>query len=142
MFRFDTIGVPSLEVMASYGTGHQPGGAWQRFETLRWIGRIAPILAEGKAVLFEGQMRIAFVQEALVLQGISHARIILLECDDKTRKTRLTDDRQQPELSSEVMNGWSRYLHGQAIEAGCDIIDTSSVPIAESVARIVSLLDP
>ena len=24
--RFDTIGVPSAEVMATYGTGHQPGG--------------------------------------------------------------------------------------------------------------------
>ena len=25
VFRFDTIGVPSAEIMATFGTGHQPG---------------------------------------------------------------------------------------------------------------------
>jgi hypothetical protein len=43
VFRFDTIGVPSPEVMASFGTGHQPGGAWQRAMILKWFERIAPI---------------------------------------------------------------------------------------------------
>jgi predicted kinase len=33
VFRFDNIGVPSAEVMASFGTDHQPGGAWQRAMT-------------------------------------------------------------------------------------------------------------
>ena len=45
VFRFDTIGVPSADVMASFGTAHQPGGAWQRAMTLKWFERIAPILA-------------------------------------------------------------------------------------------------
>ena len=26
VFRFDTIGVPSAAIMATFGTGHQPGG--------------------------------------------------------------------------------------------------------------------
>ena len=65
VFHFDTIGVPSAEVMASFGTGHQPGGSWQRAMTLKCFERIATLVASGRAVLFEGQMRIAFIQEAL-----------------------------------------------------------------------------
>src|ERR1700745_2688245 len=76
VFRFDTIGVPSAEVMASFGTGHQPGGAWQRAMTLRWFERIAPMVASGKAVLFEGQMRIAFIQEALNAFTIENAGVL------------------------------------------------------------------
>ena len=76
VFCFDTIGVPSAEVLASFGTGHQPGGAWQRAMTLKWFERIAAILASGKAVLFEGQMRIAFIQEALNAFTIEDARVL------------------------------------------------------------------
>jgi predicted kinase len=62
VLRFDTIGVPSAEVMATFGGAHQPGGAWQRAMTFKWLEKIASILAEGKTVLFEGQMRIAFIR--------------------------------------------------------------------------------
>ena len=89
VFRFDTIGVPSPEVMANYGTGHQPGGAWQRAMTFQWLQRIEPIIATGISVLFEGQMRIAFIQEALALYHLPQARIILVECDDATRNARI-----------------------------------------------------
>jgi len=140
VFRFDTIGVPSPEVMAAFGSGHQPGGAWQRAMTLQWFERIAPILASDRSVLFEGQMRVAFVQEALAVHGITHARVILVECDDETRTARLTYDRQQAELANESMMRWSRYLHEEAVEAGCEIIDTGVISLDESVERIVSYL--
>ena len=65
VFRFDTVGVPSADVMATFGTGYQPGGAWQRAMTLQWFERIRSLIDEGHSVLFEGQMRIAFIQEAL-----------------------------------------------------------------------------
>ena len=51
--------VPPAEVMATFGEGHQPGGAWQRAMTLKWLDLIAPLVGEDKRVLFEGQMRIA-----------------------------------------------------------------------------------
>src|SRR6516164_9524850 len=70
VFRFDTIGVPSAAVMATFGTGDQPGGAWQRAMTLQWLKRIAPLVAAGQTVLFEGQMRIAFIHEALAASAI------------------------------------------------------------------------
>ncbi|HEV2710597.1 MAG TPA: AAA family ATPase [Edaphobacter sp.] len=140
VFRADTIGVPSAEVMATYGTGHQPGGAWQRAMTLQWFERIVPLLNSGRSILFEGQMRIAFIHEALATHHISHARVILVECDDETRADRLTNHRLQPELANESMKGWSRFLHQEALEAGYEILDTGRIPIAESVQRIANYM--
>ena len=140
VFRFDTIGVPSAEIMATFGAGHQPGGAWQRAMTLQWFERIATILEAGSSVLFEGQMRIAFIQEALATYDILNARVILVECDDETRTARLAHDRQQPELANDSMMRWSRYLHQEAAEVGCEILDTGRIPLEESVRRIVNYL--
>jgi adenylate kinase family enzyme len=140
VLRFDTIGVPSADVIAAFGTGHQPGGAWQRAMTLQWFERIAPILKAGGSVLFEGQMRIAFIQEALATHDISNARVILVECNDQIRAERLANDRQQPELANDSTIRWSRYLHQEASQAGCEILDTGILPLAESVQRIVNYL--
>jgi hypothetical protein len=141
VFRFDSIGVPSPEIMATYGHGYQPGGAWQRAMTLQWFERIAPVLKSGQRVLFEGQMRIAFVQEALDTQGITGARIICVECDDATRTARLAHDRLQPELANESMMGWSRYLHQETIAAGYEILDTTALSLTESIQHVLATLE-
>ena len=62
--------------MATWGAGYQPGGAWQRAMTFKWLARIGPILAGGNTVPFEGQMRIAFIREAFAAPGIGNARIV------------------------------------------------------------------
>ena len=142
VFRFDTIGVPSAEIMATYGNGHQPGGAWQRAMTLEWLERLAPIFKSGQRVLFEGQMRIAFLQEALDAQEITGARIICVECGDATRTARLTHDRLQPELANESMTAWSRYLHQETIAAGYEILDTTALSLAESMQYVLAALEP
>ena len=141
VFRFDTIGVPAPEVMATFGTGHMPGGAWQRAMTFQWLERIAPTLAAGRTVLFEGQMRIAFIREALAALKIENARVLCVECDDSTRTRRLTEDRLQPELANESMMGWSRYLHREAVQAGYPILDTTNVSLSESVTYVLSILE-
>jgi len=140
VFRFDSIGVPSAEVMATFGVGYQPGGAWQRAMTLQWFERIRKVVHNGHSVLFEGQMRIAFVQEGLSLYPIPNSHVILVECDDSTRDLRLIHDRGQPELANESMRGWSRYLHSEAVEAGIDVLDTGKNTLAESVAHVVKYL--
>jgi energy-coupling factor transporter ATP-binding protein EcfA2 len=142
VFRFDSIGVPSAEVMATFGSEHQPGGAWQRAMTLQWFERIAPVVASGRPVLFEGQMRIAFIREALSIQTIPNVHVILVECEDSTRDGRLIDVRRQPELANDTMKGWSRYLHSEAVEAGIEILDTGEKTLAESVAHILMYLNP
>jgi predicted kinase len=141
VLRFDTIGVPSAEVMATFGSGHQPGGAWQRAMTFKWLERIAPMVASGKTVLFEGQMRIAFIREALTASKIENARILCVECDVPTRTQRLLHDRLQPELACESMMSWSRYLHQEAMEAGCGILDTTDLSLSDSVRHVLSILE-
>jgi dephospho-CoA kinase len=141
VFRFDTIGVPSVEVMATFGAGHQPGGAWQRAMTLKWFERIARALTAGRTVLFEGQMRIAFIQEALTIFEIRNARVLCVECDDVTRTRRLTHDRLQPDLANERMMGWSRYLHQETIKAGYEILDTTNLSLADSVDVVLRILE-
>lgn len=110
--------------------------------TLQRIERIAPIIGEGHRVLFDGQMRITFIREALALQEITDARVILVECDDSTRDARLEHDRGQPELANDSMKGWSRYLHRETTEAGIEILDTSKMTLSESVAHVAGYLEP
>ena len=141
VLRFDTIGVPSAEVMATFGSGHQPGGAWQRTMTFQWLERIAPMLAEGKTVLFEGQMRIAFIREALAAAKIEKAHVLCVECADSTRARRLTEDRFQPELANEDMMTWSRYLHEEAMQADYEILDTTNLSLSDSIGHVLAILE-
>lgn len=137
---FDSVGVPSADAMRAFGDGHQPGGAWQRATTLDWIERIAPVLRAGTSVLFEGQMRIAFIREALTRSGIEGAHILLVDCDDTTRSARLHLDRNQPELANADMMAWSRYLRDEAIHSACEILDTGKLSFENCRDRIRNLL--
>ena len=137
---FDSVGVPSALEMRTFGEGHQPGGAWQRATTFAWMERIAARLQSGVPVLFEGQMRIAFIKEALHRSGIEGAHILLLDCDDATRTARLHNDRHQPELANEEMMNWSRYLRAEAAQAGCEVLDTGKLPLASCRDRVLHLL--
>lgn len=137
---FDSVGVPSPEEMRAFGGGHQPGGAWQRATTIYWMECIAGILQAGTSVLLEGQMRIAFIREALALSGIDRARIVLIDCDNATRAARLHLDRNQPELAQTDMMIWARYLRDEAIHAGYEILDTGIVSFEQCRDRVLHLL--
>ena len=140
---FDSIGVPLVEQRRKeYGPRNEPGGAWQRAMTLQWVRRIRAVLERGTSVLFEGQMRIAFVKEALAENQISSAYIILLDCDETTRTERLHVHRAQPELANSDMMNWARYLREEACAADVRVLDTGRLSIAECVSVIVAhLLD-
>lgn len=140
VFYFDSIGVPTPDVMASYGTGHQPGGAWQRAMTMEWLPRITSRRASSGGVLFEGQMRISFIMEALVASDIGDARIVLVDCDDMTRIDRLSHGRKQPDLATESMMGWARYLRDEAAQVGVEVLDTSVLSLQAGAAVVASYL--
>jgi adenylate kinase family enzyme len=137
---FDSIGVPSAEIMATYAGDYGPGGGWQRAMTIEWMRQIAPLLNSGKRILFEGQMRIAFIEEALVAACITNARIVLVDCSDPIRVARLTHDRQQADLANEDMMNWGRFLREEAMRGGHEILDTGSIPFRSSVDRLVTYL--
>ena len=110
--------------------------AWQRAMTLAWMARIASLRNQTRAVLFEGQMRLAFAREGLLAAGIADFSLLLVDCDDATRARRLGADRNQPELASAAMMNWAAHLRGEAREMGCEILDTSHSPIEASVERV------
>jgi predicted kinase len=133
---FDSIGVPSPEAMKAWGGGHQPGGAWQRAMTFQWIAEASAILRQGTPVLLEGQIRIAFIREALAAAEIASARIILLDCDPATRTRRLHEERLQPALADLQMMNWADYLRAEALALGCEILDTSRLSVESGVALL------
>ncbi len=126
--------------MRTFGEGHQPDGAWQRATTIDWMERIAVMLQSGTSVLLEGQMRIAFIHDGLAISGIRGAHVVLVDCDDATRAARLHTERNQPELANADMMAWSRFLREEAIQTGCEIMDTGEVPFEACRDRIVSLV--
>jgi adenylate kinase family enzyme len=137
---FDSIGVPSAEIMATYDGDYGPGGGWQRAMTTEWMQRIAPLLKSEKKVLFEGQMRIAFIEEAIAATGITNAHIVLVDCSDAVRTARLTHDRNQPDLANENMMSWGRLLRKEARQKGYEILDTGSIPFNGIVDHLIEYL--
>jgi predicted kinase len=129
---FDSVGVPSSEEMKKWG-GPDPGATWQRATTLEWFAKLAPILRAGRSVLFEGQMRLAFIHEALDTFQITSAHIVLVDCDDITRAKRLSGERDDPSLANERMMNWAAYLRVEARQAGYQILDTCQVTLDECV---------
>jgi hypothetical protein len=126
--------------MATYVGDYGPGGGWQRAMTMNWMQRIASLLNSGKMVLFEGQMRIAFIKEAIAAAGIRNARIVLINCGDSVRAARLTHDRQQPDLATENMMSWGRFVREEAKQGGYEILDTGSIPFSSCVDQLIAYL--
>lgn len=137
---FDSIGVPSAEVMATYDGDYGAGGGWQRAMTIQWMQRIAPLLKSGNKILFEGQMRIAFIEEAIAATGITDAHIVLVDCSDAVRTARLTHDRHQPGLANEKMMNWGNFLRDEAKQKGYEILDTGSIPSKRIVDHLIQYL--
>ena len=136
---FDTIGVPSTEQMvAEYGSGWN----WQKAKTLEWMKRIqSEFLSAGKSVLFEGQMQVPHIIEACEAVGVADYEIVLIDCDDLSRESRLRFNRLQAELADERMMNWARFLKHQAVEANARLLDTSKSSIEDCVCEIRGLLD-
>lgn len=132
-FHFDSIGVPSLEEMQiQFGSVE----GWQRAKTKEWIEKIKNEFLPRSHVLLEGQMRIAFIQEALAEAKVLRYQIILVDCNDDIRKERLVQNRQQPDLANNQMMSWAEFLRNEARTAGVRILDTSHSSEQESAASI------
>jgi len=130
VFFFDHVGVPTPEEMiAGWGSGE----AWQREKTLEWMTRLANLPDRRKPVLFEGQMRFSFIEEGLRCAGIDSARILLIDCNDRVRSSRLHGEREQPNLANPQMMSWAEYLRREARTGGYAILDTSALTLDQRV---------
>jgi hypothetical protein len=113
-----------------------PGAPSQREFARYRLGVIADDLNSNKFVLLDAGSRIAFLHEGMALHGISSAHTILVECADETRNARLRE-RVHPELASAQMCGWGWYLHREAEEVGCEILETTNLPLVTSTAHVL-----
>jgi len=131
--HFDDIGVPPLfQMTAEYGS---PAG-WQRAMTFKWLESLAEAQRAGRNQLLEGQMRLAFLEEAAAAAGIAYLPL-LADCDDETRTHRLAIERRQPELANAEMMIWASFLRREAVAKKCAILDTSRLSLDESVRAVV-----
>jgi dephospho-CoA kinase len=137
VFHFDSIEVPSIEKMVEgWGSVEE----WQRTRTLEWMHNIASLNRGTSSVLFEGQIRIAFLKEGLLAAGILDAEIVLIDCDDATRTERLIRHRNQPELVKPTMMSWAAYLRSEAMQGDHKILDTSTISLQASVEYVRKIL--
>lgn len=132
---FDSIGIPPInEMIDSCGSIEN----WQRTQTHLWIERIQSESAKYDYVVFEGQMRIAFIKEALKKNNLQGSQIILIDCTDSVRRTRLIEHRNQPELVNDEMLQWAQFLRAEAAEATICQVDTSFLSAQEAAQAVIS----
>ena len=68
-----------------------------------------------------------FIRNAFQKHNFKNYKIILLDCTEKEMGDRLADKRAQPELFTNYMINWLRYLRNQAREMGAKVIDTTNL---------------
>ncbi len=117
---------------AEYGS---PAG-WQRAMTFKWLESLAEAQHAGRKQLLEGQMRLAFLEEAATAAAIAYLPL-LVDCDDETRTHRLMVERRQPELANAEMMIWATFLRREALAKKCATLDTSRLSLDESVRAVV-----
>ena len=133
---FDSIGVPSLEEMErDYGSGEE----WQRVKTIEWIRNIKQDYLGEKDTILDAQTRPSFIQEGCKEAAVENYRIILFDCSDEVRRERLSG-RGQPELATERMMEWGKYLREECQKEGCVVVDTSTLTIEQGMAALKEMV--
>jgi len=133
----DNGSVPSIETMVKeYGSTEE----WQRLNTAKWVKEIKDTYLENNNVLFDIQSRPSFIDEVCKSNNISNYKIVLFDCTDEERKRRLVEARNQPELATDRMMDWARYLREKCIGENCQIIDNTNMTVEENINRLLGII--
>jgi RNase adaptor protein for sRNA GlmZ degradation len=136
-FYFDSVGVPSPEVMErDFGGGEQ----WQAHATAEWLSRLEALSQDIRVAVLDGQTRPSFVFDAAKSAPASDLHVVLLDCSAEARSERLRGPRRQPELANDRMTSWAAYLRGQADARGLPIIDTTNLTVDELADELEALI--
>ena len=90
--------------------------------------------------VLDTQIRPQDAREALRRLEVDVSRVVLVDCDHPQRHVRLRDSRGQPDLASPAMDCWAAYMRGQADALELPIINTTSAPVAESLAVLEEMV--
>lgn len=136
--HFDSIGVPTpKEMIEKFGSGEN----WQKEMTYEWIKKMLNEYQNKNVIIFEGQINLKFIIDGFSQNNFSNYEIILIDCNEKVMKKRLTHDRKQPELLDDDMKNWLKYLRNQAINFGINIIDTSNITKVNVIKSFEKILE-
>lgn len=134
--HFDSIGIPNTaDMIKEYGSGE----GWQKAKTYEWIQRLKADYQAKGPVIFEGQMRISFIKEAIHFEDISGVTIVLIDCADNARMKRLVDS-GRPELANQTMMNWAKFLRKEAQEFSLVTLDTSGASVEETAEILKGFL--
>ena len=137
--HFDDIDIPPVSKMIDdFGSQEE----WQKNHTLEWMKLISQDYLPQHHVLFEGQMRLAFIKEAIDQALVKNkVNIYLVDCSDEERFRRLTEERNQAELCTEEMRNWAAFLRNEAISLGTPIINTDHLQPKEVLQKVIKGFD-
>jgi hypothetical protein len=136
-FYFDSIGVPTAEVMErDYGGGER----WQASATAEWLARLSGLPSDVRVAVLDGQTRPSFVFAAVARAAPRSVHVVLLDCSSSVRTARLCGPRGQPELANARMDHWAAYLRGQADALGLPVIDTSTLTVSQSSDQLQEIV--
>jgi len=132
-FYFDSIGVPTAEVMErDYGGAEQ----WQASATGEWLTQLGRLAADIRVAVLDGQMRPSFAFGAAARARPREVHVALLDCSSAVRGARLRGSRQQPEFADARMDQWAAYLRGQADAFNLVVIDTTRLSVEEAANQL------
>jgi hypothetical protein len=137
-FYFDSIGVPSADVMERDFGG---GEAWQAWATHAWLAQLGASPPGVRVVILDGQTRPSVVFSAAKRAAPRETHVVLLDCSPEVRAARLRGPRSQPELVTPRMDSWAAYLRGQADALGLPVIDTTELSVAQAADAVQALCE-
>ena len=133
----DSIKVPSTaDMIKEYGSQEE----WQRHNTIRWVKKIKEELLVKNDVLLDIQSRPAFIDEACEKNNIDSYTIVLFDCSNEERKRRLIIERKQPELATDQMMDWARYLRERCVGKNHIILDNTTYTPKQSLERLLEIM--
>jgi hypothetical protein len=136
-FYFDSIGVPTAEVMQrTYGGGEE----WQAAATAAWLAQLSGLPDDVRVAVLDGQTRPSFALGAASQPAPRTVTALLLDCAADIRAARLCGPRQQPELATGQMDQWAAYLRGQADALHLRVIDTTALTVEEAADQLQDIV--
>lgn len=135
--RFDSIAIPSTEEMVGqFGSIEK----WQEAMTHQWIDKILKDYADYERVFFEGQVNLEFIVGGFKKHNFKNYKIILIDCGEEEMAHRINNLRDQPELFTQDMKNWLRFLRKQAQDMGIGIINTTKLSKDQVLAEFEKLI--
>jgi energy-coupling factor transporter ATP-binding protein EcfA2 len=136
VYFFDRIGIPTVEQMISeFGSTEK----WQEVTTHKWVKRLSEI-RDKALVVFEGQYHPKFALDAANELGLKDFKIAVVTADPSIWEARLRGPREQPNLVTDEMRNWARFLREETIRLRG--ADTSASNLDSNLQEVAALINP